>query len=86
MGRDTTHRVVPCQANLSHRCRTEDALAAVEQAVLARLPGGVESAEPEGVMLQQENQTLVQNFEWVCQARSRAMTSLPLPHKSAISA
>ena len=26
--------------NLSHRCRTEDALAAVEQAVLARLPEG----------------------------------------------
>ena len=26
--------------NLSHRCRTEDALAAVEQAVLARLPRG----------------------------------------------
>jgi putative transposase len=26
--------------NLSHRCRTEDALAAVEQAVLARLPAG----------------------------------------------
>jgi putative transposase len=26
--------------NLSHRCRTEDALAAVEQAVLQRLPAG----------------------------------------------
>jgi transposase InsO family protein len=26
--------------NLSHRCRTEDALAAVEQAVLERLPSG----------------------------------------------
>src|SRR5260370_25983555 len=26
--------------NLSHRCRTEDALAAVEQAVLERLPAG----------------------------------------------
>jgi hypothetical protein len=66
---------------------TEDAPAAVEQAVLlTRLPCGVESAEPEGVMLQQENQTLAQNFEWVCQARSRAMTSLPLPYKSAISA
>ena len=30
--------------NLSHRCRTEDALAAVEQAVLARLPEGSREA------------------------------------------
>ena len=30
--------------NLSHRCRTEDALAAVEQAVLARLPEGSRTA------------------------------------------
>ncbi len=30
--------------NLSHRCRTEDALAAVEQAVLERLPAGSRSA------------------------------------------
>jgi len=30
--------------NLSHRCRTEDALAAVEQAVLARLPSGSREA------------------------------------------
>ena len=30
--------------NLSHRCRTEDALAAVEQAVLARLPAGSREA------------------------------------------
>jgi putative transposase len=30
--------------NLSHRCRTEDALAAVEQAVLARLPEGSRAA------------------------------------------
>jgi putative transposase len=30
--------------NLSHRCRTEDALAAVEQAVLARLPEGSRQA------------------------------------------
>jgi putative transposase len=30
--------------NLSHRCRTEDALAAVEQAVLGRLPGGSREA------------------------------------------
>jgi putative transposase len=30
--------------NLSHRCRTEDALAAVEQAVLARLPEGSRGA------------------------------------------
>ncbi len=30
--------------NLSHRCRTEDALAAVEQAVLSRLPEGSREA------------------------------------------
>src|SRR5207249_10818145 len=30
--------------NLSHRCRTEDALTAVEQAVLARLPEGSREA------------------------------------------
>ena len=30
--------------NLSHRCRSEDALAAVEQAVLARLPEGSREA------------------------------------------
>jgi len=30
--------------NLSHRCRTEDALAAVEQAVLERLPQGTRKA------------------------------------------
>jgi putative transposase len=30
--------------NLSHRCRTEDALAAVEQAVLERLPEGSREA------------------------------------------
>jgi putative transposase len=30
--------------NLSHRCRTEDALAAVEQAVLERLPSGSRQA------------------------------------------
>jgi putative transposase len=30
--------------NLSHRCRTEEALDAVEQAVLARLPGGSRQA------------------------------------------
>ncbi|HVB55995.1 MAG TPA: DDE-type integrase/transposase/recombinase, partial [Candidatus Acidoferrales bacterium] len=30
--------------NLSHRCRTEDALAAVEQAVLTRLPEGSREA------------------------------------------
>jgi putative transposase len=30
--------------NLSHRCRTEDALAAVEQAVLVRLPAGSREA------------------------------------------
>ena len=30
--------------NLSHRCRTEDALAAVEQAVLVRLPSGSREA------------------------------------------
>jgi len=30
--------------NLSHRCRTEDALAAVEQAVLARPPSGSREA------------------------------------------
>ena len=32
--------------NLSHRCRSEDALAAVEQAVLARLPEGSREAIP----------------------------------------
>jgi transposase InsO family protein len=31
--------------NLSHRCRIEDALAAVEQAVLARLPEGSREAQ-----------------------------------------
>jgi len=31
--------------NLSHRCRTEDALAAVEQAVLNRLPEGSREAQ-----------------------------------------
>jgi putative transposase len=31
--------------NLSHRCRTEDALAAVEQAVLERLPEGSREAQ-----------------------------------------
>jgi putative transposase len=31
--------------NLAHRCRTEDALAAVEQAVLARLPAGSREAQ-----------------------------------------
>src|SRR5450432_1227474 len=32
-------------SNLSHRCRTEDALAAVEQAVLERLPEGSRAAD-----------------------------------------
>src|ERR1700747_621079 len=40
--------------NLSHRCRTEDALAAVEQAVLARLPEGSREAN---VMLTTDNGT-----------------------------
>jgi hypothetical protein len=40
--------------NLSHRCRTEDALVAVEQAVLARLPEGSREAR---VTLTTENGT-----------------------------
>ena len=40
--------------NLSHRCRTEDALAAVEQAVLVRLPEGSRTA---CVMLTTDNGT-----------------------------
>jgi putative transposase len=40
--------------NLSHRCRTEDALAAVEQAVPARLPEGSREAN---VMLTTDNAT-----------------------------
>jgi putative transposase len=40
--------------NLSHRCRTEDALAAVEQAVLARLPEGSRTAQ---VTLTTDNET-----------------------------
>jgi putative transposase len=40
--------------NLSHRCRTEDALAAVEQAVLERLPEG---SREENVTLTTDNGT-----------------------------
>jgi putative transposase len=40
--------------NLSHRCRTEDALAAVEQAVLERLPAG---SREENVTLTTDNGT-----------------------------
>ena len=40
--------------NLSHRCQTEDALAAVEQAVLERLPEGSRDA---GVTLTTDNGT-----------------------------
>jgi len=41
-------------SNLSHRCRTEDALAAVEQAVLERLPAG---SREENVTLTTDNGT-----------------------------
>ena len=41
--------------NLSNRCRTEEALDAVEQAVLARLPGGSRAAS--GVTLTTDNGT-----------------------------
>ena len=43
--------VIGCRAreivgwSLSHRCRTEDALAAVEQAALVRLPEGSRTAQ-----------------------------------------
>ena len=40
--------------NLSHRCRTEDALGAVEQAVLARRPEGSREAN---IMLTTDNGT-----------------------------
>ncbi len=40
---DSCTREIACW-NLSHRCRTEDALAVVEQAVLERLPKGSREA------------------------------------------
>ena len=45
--------------NLSHRCRAEDALAAIEQAVLARLPDGSREAN---VTLTTDNGTQFTSF------------------------
>ena len=48
--------------NLSHRCRTEDALAAVEQAVLERLPGG---SRDTGLTLTTDNGTQFTSFRFL---------------------
>jgi putative transposase len=48
--------------NLSHRCRTEDALAAVEQAVLARLPEGSRDAN---LTLTTDNGTQFTSFRFL---------------------
>ncbi len=52
--------------NLSHRCRTEDALEAAEQAVLARLPAGSRESR---ITLPPDNGT---QFTW-----TRFMETLP---------